>query len=43
MTRTAGERDTEAKKKGYPRPLVVHKEARDKALKMYKEGIGSKP
>lgn len=29
-----------AKKAGYPRPIVEHKGARERALKMYKEGIG---
>lgn len=29
-----------AKKNGYPRPMVVHKEAREKCLARYKEGIG---
>ncbi|KAI9830521.1 MAG: hypothetical protein M1819_005479 [Sarea resinae] len=27
-------------KRGYPKPVVVHKEARDKALATYKEGLG---
>ena len=30
----------EAQKMGYPRPIVVHKEARERALKRYKEGLG---
>jgi deoxyribodipyrimidine photo-lyase len=29
-----------AEKAGYPRPMVVHKEAREKALARYKAGIG---
>lgn len=29
-----------AKKNGYPKPLVVHKEARERALARYKAGIG---
>ncbi|ETN37481.1 uncharacterized protein HMPREF1541_07103 [Cyphellophora europaea CBS 101466] len=29
-----------AKKNGYPRPIVVHKEARERALARYKAGIG---
>lgn len=29
-----------ARKAGYPEPCVVHKEARERALKRYKEGIG---
>ena len=32
--------EQEAKKKGYPRPMVVHSEARNKCLERYKEGIG---
>lgn len=31
---------TEAKKQGYPKPLVEHKAARDKALSVYKKGLG---
>ncbi len=27
-------------KRGYPRPIVDHKEARDRTLKRYKEGLG---
>ncbi|CAH0029818.1 unnamed protein product [Clonostachys rhizophaga] len=30
-----------AKKNGYPRPIVVHKEVREKALSAYKDGISS--
>jgi len=30
----------EARKTGYPEPCVVHKEARERALKRYKEGLG---
>lgn len=30
----------EAEKAGYPRRVVEHKEARDRTLKMYKEGLG---
>lgn len=30
----------EAQKYGYPRPIVVHKEARERALARYKEGLG---
>lgn len=29
-----------AKKKGYPKPIVEHKESRDRALARYKAGIG---
>ncbi|KAI9814676.1 MAG: hypothetical protein M1832_005675 [Thelocarpon impressellum] len=29
-----------AEKAGYPKPIVVHKEARDRALARYKEGLG---
>ncbi|KPI34517.1 Deoxyribodipyrimidine photo-lyase [Cyphellophora attinorum] len=29
-----------AKKAGYPKPMVVHKDAREKCLTRYKEGIG---
>ncbi|KAI5865825.1 deoxyribodipyrimidine photo-lyase [Durotheca rogersii] len=30
----------QAKQAGYPPPVVHHKESRDRALKMYKEGLG---
>ncbi|KAL8761784.1 MAG: hypothetical protein Q9184_002145 [Pyrenodesmia sp. 2 TL-2023] len=30
----------EAKMAGYPKPCVVHKESRERALKRYKEGLG---
>jgi deoxyribodipyrimidine photo-lyase len=29
-----------AKKNGYPKPMVVHKDCRERALTRYKEGIG---
>jgi deoxyribodipyrimidine photo-lyase len=29
-----------AQKNGYPKPMVVHKECRERALTRYKEGIG---
>lgn len=32
--------DAIAKKNGYPKPIVVHKESRDRALARYKAGIG---
>jgi deoxyribodipyrimidine photo-lyase len=32
--------DVAAKKNGYPRPVVEHKFARDRALARYKEGLG---
>ncbi|KAG6203982.1 hypothetical protein E4U35_003846 [Claviceps purpurea] len=32
---------SQAKKAGYPQPIVVHKECRDRALSAYKEGIAS--
>jgi deoxyribodipyrimidine photo-lyase len=32
----------EAQKRGYPRPIVVHKEARERALAKFKEGLGRK-
>jgi deoxyribodipyrimidine photo-lyase len=31
-----------AEKAGYPRPMVVHKESRDRTLTAYKEGLGRK-
>ena len=36
-TRGAGKA---VEKKGYPRPIVEHKEARERALSSYKEGLG---
>ena len=30
----------QAEKAGYPRPMVVHKECRDRALARYKKGLG---
>lgn len=30
----------EARKEGYPEPIVVHKEARDRALMRYKAAVG---
>ncbi|KAJ2902804.1 deoxyribodipyrimidine photo-lyase [Zalerion maritima] len=32
--------EVEAKRRGYPKPLVVHKNSRDRALNMYKSGLG---
>ncbi|KAL8903598.1 MAG: hypothetical protein Q9207_003823 [Kuettlingeria erythrocarpa] len=32
--------EKEAKRSGYPKPCVVHKEGRERALRRYKEGLG---
>ncbi len=32
--------EREAKRSGYPRPCVIHKESRERALRRYKEGLG---
>ncbi|KAI1843636.1 hypothetical protein JX265_007422 [Neoarthrinium moseri] len=31
---------SKVEKRGYPKPIVVHKESRDRALAVYKEGLG---